>query len=88
MDAKALVDPRAENLSEIKAETLAYTLGHVDSEALLDTLPHRLADVEVKKPADTLYDVEALALVDVVAYMVSMEKKKRHMLRRPERCEG
>ena len=39
LDAKALVDTQAENLSEIKAETLAYTLGHVDYEALLDTLP-------------------------------------------------
>ena len=69
---------QAENLSEIKAETLAYTLGHVDYEALLDTLPHRLADVEVKKPADTLCDVQGLALVDVLAYMVAWKKEKTH----------
>ena len=30
-DAYALVDTMAKNLSEIKAKTLAYTLGNVDS---------------------------------------------------------
>ena len=45
MDAKALVDTQAENLSEIKAETLAYTLGHVDSEAPVATLANTLTDV-------------------------------------------
>ena len=29
LDVKALLDIPAEKLSEIKAETLAYTLGHV-----------------------------------------------------------
>ena len=29
LDVKALVDIPADKLSEIKAETLAYTLGHV-----------------------------------------------------------
>ena len=38
MDAKALVDILADKLSEIKAETLGYTLGHVDFGELMDTL--------------------------------------------------
>ena len=41
-------------LEKVKAETLAYTLGHVDSEALLDTLADALGEVEIKKPADTV----------------------------------
>ena len=44
----------AKNLLEIKAETLAYTLGNVDSEELLDTLAHRPVGVEVEKPVDTV----------------------------------
>ena len=38
LDAKALVDILADKLSEIKAETLSYTIGHVDFGELLDTL--------------------------------------------------
>ena len=38
MEAKALADTLGVKLSVLKAETLGYTLGHVDSEALLDTL--------------------------------------------------
>ena len=53
---------------KVKAETLAYTLGHVDSEALLDTLADALGEVEIKKPADTLCEVKALELIDVLAY--------------------
>ena len=55
--AYALVDTMAKHLLEIKAETLAYTLGNVDSEELLDTLAHRPARVEVEKLVDTLCDV-------------------------------
>ena len=40
LDAKALVETLADKLSEIKAKTLAYPLGHVNSEALLDTGSH------------------------------------------------
>lgn len=54
MDGKALVDTLADKLSEIKAETLAYTLGHVNLEGLLNTLAHTLAKVKVKKPGDTM----------------------------------
>ena len=43
LDAKALVSILAERLSEIKAETLDYTLGHVDFGELLDTLAHTRA---------------------------------------------
>ena len=67
MDGKALVDTLACKLSEIKAETLAYTLGHVNFEGLLNTLAHTLAKVKVKKPGDTLCAVKALVLVDVLA---------------------
>ena len=50
---KALVDILAERLSDIKAETLGYTLGHVDFGELLDTLAHTPAELQVMKPADT-----------------------------------
>ena len=40
LDVKALFDRPADKLLEIKAETLPYALGHVNSEALLDTLAH------------------------------------------------
>jgi len=78
LDAKALVDTLGDKLSELKAETLAYTPGHVDYKALLDTLAHTLAVVEVEKPANTLCDVKALALVDVLAYMLAGRKGKTH----------
>ena len=42
MDAKALVDILVDKLSEIKAKTLCYTLGHLDFGELLDTLAHTL----------------------------------------------
>ena len=77
-DAYALVDKIAKNLSEIKAETLEYTLGKVDTEALFVTLAHTLAGVEVEKPLDTLCDVQASTLVDGLAYMLAWKKKKTH----------
>ena len=77
MDAKALVDILADKLSEIKAETLGYTLGHVYSE-LLDTVAHTPAELHVEKPADTLCDVKAYEMIDVLAYMLAGIKKKTH----------
>jgi len=53
LDAKTLLDTPAEQLLEIKAETLAYTLGYLHSEALFDTLAHTLTEVEFEKPAAT-----------------------------------
>ena len=47
LDAKALVDILADKLSEIKAETLGYTLGHVDFAELLDTLADTPAELQV-----------------------------------------
>ena len=38
LDAKVIDDILADKLSEIKAETLGYTLGHLDFGELLDTL--------------------------------------------------
>ena len=38
LDAKVIDDILAYKLSEIKAKTLGYTLGHLDFEELLDTL--------------------------------------------------
>ena len=73
MDAKSLVDTLANNLSEIKAKTLGYTLCQTDSEALLDTLAHTLADMEVKKPAETLFDVKTLELVQLLTCMLDTE---------------
>ena len=60
LDAKALVDIRADKLSEIKAKTLSYTLGHVDFGELLDTLAHTPDKLQVKKPADTPCDGKGL----------------------------
>ena len=79
MDGKVLVDTLADKLSEIEAETLAYTLGHVNFEGRLNTLAHTVAKVKVKKPGDTLFDVKALVLVDVLACMLAGH---------PERCGG
>ena len=56
LDGKALVDIPAVKLSEIKAETLCYTLGHVDFGELLDTLAHTLAELQVEKPGNTPCD--------------------------------
>ena len=53
LDAKTLIDPPADKLLEIKAETLAETLGYLHSDALFDTLAHTLDEVEVEKPAAT-----------------------------------
>ena len=54
LDAKALVDTQADKLSEIKAETLVYTPGHVNCKALLHTLVQTLAEVQVAKFKDTM----------------------------------
>ena len=86
LDVKALFDRPADKLLQIKAETLAYPLGHVNSEALLDTLAHTLAKVEVEKPADTLCDVKALALVDLLAYMLAWKKGKILAATPGEKC--
>ena len=56
---------------EIKAETLAYTLGRVFFEALLVTMAHTLAEVHVERPADTLCDGKVLELVEVLAFMLA-----------------
>jgi len=45
LEAKALVDTLADKVSEIKAGTSAYTLGHANFEALLDTLAYTLQPV-------------------------------------------
>ena len=47
LEAKAVAATLANKLSEIKADTHAYTLGPVDSQTLLDTLEHTLAAVVV-----------------------------------------
>ena len=78
LDAKALVDILADKLSEIKAETLGYTLGHVDFGELLDTLSYTPDELQVEKPADTPCDVKAYELIDVLAYMLAGIKKKTH----------
>ena len=49
LDPKALVDILGDKLSEIKAKTLGYTLGHVDFAELLDTLAHTPAELQVDK---------------------------------------
>ena len=82
LDAKALVDILADKLSEIKPETLCYTLGHVDFGELLDTLAHTLAELQVEKPANTPCDMKEIALIDVLCYMLAGIKKK-HMPRHP-----
>ena len=78
LDAKALVDILADKLSEIKAKTLGYTLGHVDFGELLDTLSYTPDELQVEKPADTPCDVKAYELIDVLAYMLAGIKKKTH----------
>ena len=82
LDAKALVDILVEGLSEMKAETLCYTLGHVDFGQVLDTLAHTLSELQVEKPANTPCDMKENALIDVLAYMLA-GIKKRHMPRHP-----
>ena len=74
MDAKALVDTPADKLSEIKAETLVYTLGHVNCKALLHTLVQTLAEVQVAKFKDTRCDVKGLTMVGVLVYMLAGKK--------------
>ena len=88
LDAKALVDILADKLSEIKAETLGYSLGHVDFGELLDTLFHTLAELQVEKPADTPYDVKSLCTDRRACLHAKRDKGKRHMPRHPERCGG
>ena len=73
LDAKALVEKLDDKLSEIKAERLGYTFGHVHSDGILHTVADTLAKVEVGKPADTLCDVKGLPLVDVLACMLETE---------------
>ena len=78
LDAKALVDILDEKLSEIKAETLGHTLGHVNFGELLDTLAHTPDELQVEKPADTPCDVKAYKLIDVLAYMLAGIKNETH----------
>ena len=54
LDVKALVDTPTDKLSEIKAKTLAYAVGHADSEAVLDTLAHTFSQVQAKSVTNTL----------------------------------
>ena len=78
LDAKALVDILADKLSEIKAKTLGYTLGHVDFGELLDTLSNTPAELQVEKPADTQCDVKAYEMINVLPYMLAGREKKTH----------
>ena len=68
---KALFYTLADKLSEIKAKTLPYTLGHVDSEAVLDKLAgsHVFAGAGQKcyRHTDTLLDVELKTLGNTLA---------------------
>ena len=48
----------------MEAETLADTLGDVETKALVNTLVDRIVEVEAEKIADTLGDVDAEALGD------------------------
>ena len=66
----------------MKAETLCYTLGHVNFGQVLDTLAHTLSELQVEKPANTPCDMKENALIDVLAYMLAVIKK-RHMPRHP-----
>ena len=59
-ETEALVGRLADTLAEVKAETLGFTLDHVDFVALKDTLAQTLAEVEVEKPGVTLGHVKAL----------------------------
>ena len=68
LDAKALVDIVADKLSEIKAETLGYTLGHVDFGELFNTLTH----------THTQCDAKAYVLINVLPYMLAGIRKKTH----------
>ena len=76
LDAKALVATPPDKLSEIKAETLVYTLGHVNCKALLHTLFQTLAEVQVAKFKDTRCDVKGLAMVGVLVYMLARKKPR------------
>ena len=78
LDRKALVDILADKLSEIKAATLGYALGHAHFRELLDTLAHTLAELQVEKPADTPCNGKAYALIYVLAYMLAGINKKTH----------
>ena len=78
LDAKALVDILGDKLSEIKARTLGYTLGHVDFTELFDKLAHTPAELQFEKPKETPCDVKAYALIDVLAYMLAGIKKNTH----------
>ena len=78
LDAKAIVDILAGKLSDIKAKTLGYTLGHVDCGELLDTLSYTPDELQVEKPADIPCIVEAYELVDVLAYKLAVIKNKTH----------
>ena len=46
LDVKALVDAPADKLSEVKAQTLAYTLRHLHSELVLHTVAHTFSQVQ------------------------------------------
>ena len=78
LDANALVDILAGKLSDIKAKTLGYTLGHVDCGELLDTLSYTPDELQVEKPADTPCVVKAYELIDVLAYKLAGIKNKTH----------
>ena len=77
MDVKPLFDTLADKPSEIKANTLSYTLCHVLCKALLHMLVQTLAEVQVAKFKDTRCDVKGLAMVDVLVYMLA-ERRPLH----------
>ena len=65
LDAYALVHKPPPRLSEIKAVTLAYTLGH---------LVQTLAEVQVAKFKEARYDVKGFAMVEVLVYLLAGKK--------------
>ena len=78
LDAKALVNILGDKLSDLKARTPGYTLGHVDFAELFDKLAHTQAELQVEIPKETPCDVKAYALIEVLAYMLAEIKKNTH----------
>ena len=64
----------AYKLSDIKADTLFYTLGHLDCKAQLHTLVQTLAEVQVAKFKDTRCDVKGFAMVHELVQMLAAKK--------------
>ena len=71
------MDTPAYKLSEIKADTLFDTLGHLHCKALLHTLVQTLAEVQVAKFKDTRCDVKGLAMFHELVQMIAGKKPPR-----------